>query len=145
MRVSELLATTNTNVNVYKGNEKESFLYWSSHPAIPSPMRESDVADLEIKKVNLEFMKVNGESESFLRVIANEPTKKVKVFIEEHLCKEIVIEVPEYVPDEMDYAEQMAKQMYENEEIVLTADDYNGTRLMMVQDEDGHETGWFDF
>ena len=71
--------------------------------------------------------------------------KKVKVFIEEHLCKEIIIEVPEYAYDVMELAEIKAKQMYENEEIVLTADDFNGTRLMMVQDEDGHATEWFEF
>ena len=45
----------------------------------------------------------------------------------------------------MKYAERKAKQMYEDEEIILTADDFNGICLMMVQDEDGNETGWFEF
>ena len=70
---------------------------------------------------------------------------KVKVFIEEHLCKEVEIEVPNDVDDAMEWAEEKAKEMYENEEIILTADDFNGQRCMMVQDEDGHETEWFDF
>ena len=142
MRVKELLATTDTYVNVYKGNEKGYFLFWSSDEDIPRPMTKEYVEELEIAKFETETLE-NGRT--YLKVIATEPTKKIKVFVEEHLCKEIVIEVPEYETDEFDYAEQIAKQMYKNEEIILTADDYNGERLMMLKDEYGHETGWFSF
>lgn len=71
--------------------------------------------------------------------------KKVKVYIEEHLCKEIEIEVPDNVDNAMEYAEDKTREMYSNEEIVLTADDFNGQRLMMVEDEDGCSTDWFNF
>ena len=71
--------------------------------------------------------------------------RKATVFIEEHLCREIEIEVPDDVDDVMEWAEDKAKEMYFNEEIVLTADDFNGQRCMMVQDSEGHETEWFDF
>ena len=77
----------------------------------------------------------------------SESPRKVNVFIEEHLCKRVEIEVPNEMNklDAMKYAERKAKQMYKDEEIVLTADDFNGICLMMVQDEDGNETGWFEF
>lgn len=71
--------------------------------------------------------------------------KKVKVSIEEHLCRTIEIEVPDDVNDALEYAEEKAKEMYFNEEIVLTADDFNGQRCMMVEDEDGFATSWNDF
>ena len=47
----------------------------------------------------------------------------------------------------MKWAIDKAKEMYENEEIVLTADDFNGQRCMMAEDEDdaGYATNWFDF
>ena len=73
-----------------------------------------------------------------------EPMKKVTVFIEEHLCKAVTIEVPSNVKNVMDYAEQKARQMYDDEEIVLTSDDANGVRLMMIQDGEC-ETNWFGF
>lgn len=73
---------------------------------------------------------------------------KVKVFIEEHLCKEIEIDVPDELgldsDDEMEYAEEKAKEMYRNEEIVLTAEDYTGITCIMVKHENGHETNWMD-
>ena len=71
---------------------------------------------------------------------------KVVVFIEEHLCKEVEIEVPnELDTDEaMEYAENKMKEMYKNEEIVLTADDYNGNTLYLIKHEDGTETDWID-
>lgn len=71
--------------------------------------------------------------------------KRVSVSIEEHLCKTIEIEVPDDVNDALEYAEEKAKEMYFNEEIVLTADDFNGQRCIRVEDEEGYETNWFDF
>lgn len=70
---------------------------------------------------------------------------KVNVSIEEHLCKTVTIEVPDNVEDALEYAEEKAKEMYSNEEIVLTADDFNGQRCMMAEDENGFATNWFDF
>lgn len=72
---------------------------------------------------------------------------KVNVFIEEHLVRKVEIEVPDDLSNDekMDIAEAKAKEMYKNEEIILNANDFNGTRLMMVQDEDGFETEWKEF
>lgn len=70
---------------------------------------------------------------------------KVKVSIEEHLCKTIEIEVPDYLEDlAMEYAEDKAREMYKNEEIILTADDHNGVVLMQIELEDGTCTDWYD-
>ncbi len=70
---------------------------------------------------------------------------KVSVFIEETLCKEVIIDVPTDDADEaMEIAESQAKEMYENEEIVLTADDFNGVRQMMVECGD-YSTSWNEF
>ena len=70
---------------------------------------------------------------------------KVSVFIEEHLCKEVIIDVPTNDANEaMEIAEEQAKEMYENEEIVLTADDFNGIRMMMVECDD-YSTSWNEF
>lgn len=71
---------------------------------------------------------------------------KVVVFIEEHLCKEVEIDAPnELDTDEaMEYAEEKVKEMYKNEEIILTADDYNGNTLYLIKHEDGTETDWID-
>lgn len=70
---------------------------------------------------------------------------KVSVFIEEHLCKEVVIDVPTNDVDEaMEIAEEKAKEMYKNEEIVLTADDFNDVRQIMVECDDC-STGWNEF
>ena len=73
--------------------------------------------------------------------------KRVNVSIEETLCKTVTIEVPDDVEDAIEYAEDKAKEMYFNGEIVLTADDFNGQRCMMAEDEDedGYATNWFDF
>ena len=73
--------------------------------------------------------------------------RKVKVSIEETLCRTVEIDVPDDIKpgDEMEYGEAKAKEMYKNEEIVLSADDFNGQRCMMVEDETGHSTSWFDF
>ena len=70
---------------------------------------------------------------------------KVKVSIEETLCKTIEIEVPAGVGDPLEWAEAKAKEMHKNREIVLTADDFNGQRCMMIEDEHGFATNWFDF
>lgn len=71
---------------------------------------------------------------------------KVKVSIEEHLCKTIEIEVPNNLDENeaMEYAEDEAREMYENEEIILTADDHNGVVLMQIELEDGTYTDWHD-
>lgn len=70
---------------------------------------------------------------------------KVKVYIEEHLVKEIEIECPDNMDrdDRLEYAEEKAKEMYNNEEIVLTADDYNGITLISAEDvETEMSTEW---
>lgn len=71
---------------------------------------------------------------------------KVKVSIEEHLCKTIEIEVPDNLDEDeaMEYAEDKAREMYKNEEIILTADDHNGVVLMQIELEDGTCTDWYD-
>lgn len=71
---------------------------------------------------------------------------KVKVYIEETLCREIEVDCPDYMDNDeaMEYAEDKVLKMYKNEEIVLTADDYNGNTCYMVEDEDGRNTGWND-
>lgn len=71
---------------------------------------------------------------------------KVKVSIEEHLCKTIEIEAPDNLDENeaMEYAENEAREMYENEEIILTADDHNGVVLMQIELEDGTCTEWYD-
>ena len=73
---------------------------------------------------------------------------KVRVTIEEHLSKTIEIDVPDELgldaDSEMEYAEDKVKEMYDNEEIILTADDHNGTCLWMTEHEDGTSTDWRD-
>lgn len=69
---------------------------------------------------------------------------KASVFIEETLCKEVIIEVPDELDscDQMDYAEDKAEEMVNNGEIVLTTDDFTGVRMRMIRLDNGHETGW---
>ena len=71
---------------------------------------------------------------------------KVIVCIEETLYKEIEIEAPSELDteDAMEYAENKVREMYRNEEIILTADDYTGNTCYMVKHEDGTETSWDD-
>lgn len=73
---------------------------------------------------------------------------KVVVYIEETLCKATEIDIPDELglddEEEMEYAEQKAKQMYKNEEIVLTADDFTGQTCIMAKHENGKETSWDD-
>ena len=72
---------------------------------------------------------------------------KVKVAIEEHLCKEVEIEVPDSVvaSDDVEAVLKKAIEMYENEEIVLTADDFNGIRLIAITDDTVTNTEWDEF
>lgn len=73
---------------------------------------------------------------------------KVVVFIEETLCRGTEIDVPDELDldevQEMEYAEEKAKEMYRNEEIVLTSDDFTGNVCIMAKHENGAETSWND-
>lgn len=72
--------------------------------------------------------------------------KIVDVLIEEHLVKTIQIEVPNELTDVIDreiYAIEKVKEMYQNQEIILTADDFNGTTLVQTHDvESDIESEW---
>ncbi len=73
--------------------------------------------------------------------------KKVKVWIEEHLCKEVEVEVPDTmnVDERMEYAEKYVWNAYYKGEIVLDANDFTGTTLCSVMDEEtGKGTDWHD-
>ena len=63
----------------------------------------------------------------------------VKVNLEEHLNKEIYVEVPSYIEDIEDYVYKIVKGMYKNEEIVLTSNDYNGVTMMSIEDSEYFE------
>ena len=63
----------------------------------------------------------------------------VKINLEEHLNKEIYVEVPSYIEDIEDYVYKIVKEMYKNEEIVLTSNDYNGVTLMSIEDSEYFE------
>ena len=63
----------------------------------------------------------------------------VKVNLDEHLNKEIYIEVPSYIEDIEDYVYKIVKGMYKNGEIVLTSNDYNGVTLMSIEDSEYFE------
>ena len=65
--------------------------------------------------------------------------RTVKVNVEEHLNKEIIIEIPDNVEDPETYADEKVAQMYRNGEIILTPDDYNGVTLMSVGDSEYYE------
>lgn len=65
--------------------------------------------------------------------------KKVKVNIEEHLNKCMIIKVPDGIEDPEAYADEKVSQMYRNGKIVLTSDDYNGVTLMSVGDSEYYE------
>ena len=54
----------------------------------------------------------------------------VKVNLEEHLNKEIYVEVPRYVENIEDYVYKIVKRMYINGDIVLTSNDYNGVTII---------------
>ena len=63
----------------------------------------------------------------------------VKVNLEEHLNKEIYIEVPSYIEDIEDYVYKIVKGMYKNGEIILTSNDYNGVTMMSIEDSEYFE------
>ena len=63
----------------------------------------------------------------------------VQVNLEEHLNKEIYVEVPSYIEDIEDYVYKIVKEMYKNGEIVLTSNDYNGVTLMSIEDSEYFE------
>ena len=61
----------------------------------------------------------------------------VEVTIEEHLSKTITVEVPnelENLNDKEIYAIEKVRDMYKNAEIVLDANDFNGTTLVQTHD-----------
>lgn len=60
----------------------------------------------------------------------------VKINIEEHLNKEIQVEVPDNVSDPETYAIDLITEQYKNREIVLDASNYNGVSLMSVNDSE---------
>ena len=64
---------------------------------------------------------------------------EVKVNLEEHLNKEIYVEVPSYIEDIEDYVYKIVKGMYKNGEIVLTSNDYNGVTMMSIEDSEYFE------
>ena len=72
---------------------------------------------------------------------------KVKVTIEEHLTKEVEIDVPDSVIEDNDTEAviQKAREMYDNGEIVLTPDDFSGIKLIAITDEEFGETEWEEF
>lgn len=71
---------------------------------------------------------------------------KVKVAIEEILCKTFEVEVPDEVVDAGDSwtVLEKAKDMYYNGEVVLTSDDFSGAKNIAIVD-DGWDTEWEDF
>ena len=71
---------------------------------------------------------------------------KVKVAIEEILCKTFEVEVPDEVIADKDTwtVLEKAKDMYYNGEIILTSDDFSGAKNIAIVD-DRMETEWEDF
>lgn len=70
-------------------------------------------------------------------------TTIVEITIEEHLSRTISVEVPSDLENEIDreiYAEEKVRDMYKNQEIVLDADDFNGTVLYQVHDVETDNT-----
>ena len=76
----------------------------------------------------------------------NVETQEVIVRVEEHLCKELKIQVPRNLSSDeaMEKAEEIVKSMIDDELLVLTADDWNGIRLCETETEDGSVTEWHD-
>ena len=76
-------------------------------------------------------------------------TTIVEITIEEHLSRTISVEVPSDLGNEIDreiYAEEKVRDMYKNQEIVLDADDFNGTVLYQVHDVETDNTSeWSNF
>lgn len=73
---------------------------------------------------------------------------RVVVYIEKTLCKATEIYVPDELgldsDNEMEYAENKAREMYKNKEIVFTENDDTGMSCIMVKHENGTETSWTD-
>lgn len=71
---------------------------------------------------------------------------KVKVNIEEHSVKTIVVECPDEMTDvdeRTEYAREKVVTDYKAGKIVLNADDYSGITLCEVEDEEEqYYTGW---
>lgn len=68
-------------------------------------------------------------------------TKKYNVSIEQPMCVTVEIEA-----EDIDQALEIAKEKWNNEEIIMTADDYGTEPQIMAQSEDGSETtDWNDF
>lgn len=61
---------------------------------------------------------------------------KVLITIEEHLCRNVWVDVPQEVIDDKDTSAmfEAAEDLYDSGQIVLTADDHNCT-LMAVSDD----------
>lgn len=76
-------------------------------------------------------------------------TTIVEITIEEHLSRTISVEVPKDLENEIDreiYAEEKVRDMYKNQEIVLDADDFNGTVLYQIHDVETDNTSeWSNF
>lgn len=72
---------------------------------------------------------------------------KVSVFVEEHLVRELTFDVQDEDADaRMIKAEKLAREQIKAKEVVLNANDFSGTRLLMVQDhQSDFETNWFNF
>lgn len=98
-----------------------------------------------IKEWKRKYGEFNEKVLSHLNKLEVVKLRKVKVSIEETLCKTVEIEVPDNVDDILAWAMDKAIEMYKNEEIVLTSDDFNGARNIMAEDEDGNQTEWDDF
>ena len=71
---------------------------------------------------------------------------KVKVFIEETLCREVIFDLPEdmTVEERMEAAEELATRAYKNTQIVLDAEDFTGAQIMVQDVASGSETDWND-
>lgn len=71
---------------------------------------------------------------------------KVKVFIEETLCREIEFDLPDCmtVEERMEAAEAMTVHAYKKSQIVLDASDFTGAQIMMRDVESETETSWND-
>lgn len=69
-----------------------------------------------------------------------------KATIEETLVREVTFEVPEDVADDdvFEWMHNVVREKYKAGEIVLTADDFNGTTLVEIEDHNGFSTGWTD-
>lgn len=67
--------------------------------------------------------------------------KEVIVHVEEHLLKEIKVQVDtDNMDDAMDIAQQHVLNMYNDNKIILTADDH--TTTLFHAECDGYDTEW---